>query len=221
MIKQYGPVRLLDIEAEAPQVWDFSGATHVRVDMRASSAAETEMQRRGFLFADRTLRVSVRLDRLPAGLDAMIRLPLADGVPYREDIYRMACGAFADDRRFHVTPEPDAALAAEVLRGWVDALDDVLVCLVRGRPAGFLALRAGEEGSLFVHLAAVEARFRASGAAASLYAGACRLAARRGCRRLEGRVSSRNTAVMNLYAALGASFSGPRDIFLMEVRHDA
>ena len=53
-----------------------------------------------------------------------------------------------------------------------------------------------------------------SGAAMALYAKACREAGERGFRRLEGRISSRNTAVMNIYAAFGAVFTEPQDIFL-------
>ena len=221
MIKEYGSVRLLDIEASAPAVWDFSGVTHVRAVLDAGPAAEMEMQRRGFFFADRTLKVSISLSRLPDGLDRMIRLPVVETNGYRQDILRIACAAFTDDRRFHIRPDCDPELAGLVLREWVDGLDEVLVCLFREKPVGFLALKQSAPDAFFVHLAAVEERYRMTGAAMTLYAQACRLAASRGCRRLEGRVSSRNSAVLNVYAAFGASFSEPRDIFLKEVEHDA
>lgn len=221
MIRNYGTVRLFDAEASEPEDWDISGATHARIVLDACPAHEMEMQRRGFLFADRTLKTSISLTRCPVDLDRMIRLTLVETNDYKQDILRIACASFVDDRRFHVAPDCDPTLAAIVLREWVEELDAVLVCLFREQPVGFLALQECAPDALFVHLAAVEERYRMTGAAMSLYAGACRLARERGYKRLEGRVSSRNTAVMNVYAAFGASLSEPRDIFLKEVRHDA
>lgn len=221
MIKKYGEIRLLDIEADVPAEWEFSGASHVRAVLNALPASEVEMQRRGFVLADRTLKVSISLSRLPEGMDRMIRLPVVETKQYREDILRIANDCFTEDRRFHVTPDCNGHVAAMVLQEWVEALDDVLVCLFREKPVGFLALRQSGPDTLFVHLAAVEEKYRMTGAAMTLYAEACRTAAARGYRKLEGRVSSRNTAVMNVYASFGASFSEPQDIFLKEVCHDA
>ncbi len=221
MIKEYGSVRLFNAEASVPEEWDFSGATHAKVVLDADAATEVEMQRRGFIFADRTLKTSISLARCADDLDKKVRLPLLETKEYKQDILRIACSSFADDRRFHIVPDCSPTLAAFVLEEWVEALDDVLVCLFRDKPVGFLALTQSASDALFVHLAAVEEKYRMTGAAMSLYAGACRLAASRGYKRLEGRISSRNTAVMNVYAAFGASFSEPKDIFLKEVRHDA
>ena len=69
---------------------------------------------------------------------------------------------------------------------------------------------------MFVHLAAVEEKYRMTGAAMALYANACKIAKERGYKKLEGRVSTQNTAVMNVYAAFGATFSEPQDIFIKE-----
>ena len=54
----------------------------------------------------------------------------------------------------------------------------------------------------------------------ALYANACKVAKQRGYKKLEGRISTQNTAVMNVYAAFGAVFSEPQDIFIKEVSHD-
>lgn len=75
----------------------------------------------------------------------------------------------------------------------------------------------GEGDRRFVHLAAVLERYRASGAALSLYAAAARDCKSQGVRFLEGRISTANPAVMNLYAFLGAKFSQPVDVYLKEV----
>lgn len=221
MIKEYGPIRLFDAEAASPQAWDFADATHAKIILDSRPSSVVAMQQQGFLFADRTLKTSISLARCTVELDRMVRLPLAETREHRQDILRIACASFVDDRRFHITPHCDPAVAAMVLEEWVRELDDVLVCFFRDRPVGFLALKETAPDSLFVHLAAVEERYRMTGAAMSLYAGACRLARERGYKKLEGRISSRNTAVMNVYATFGASFSEPRDIFLKEISHDA
>ena len=72
-----------------------------------------------------------------------------------------------------------------------------------------------------VHLAAVEAKYRVTGAAMGLYAKAIEVVRERGFKTLEGRISSFNTPVMNLYATFGAQFSEPQDVFLKDLRHDA
>lgn len=56
----------------------------------------------------------------------------------------------------------------------------------------------------------------------ALYANACKVAKERGYKKLEGRVSTQNTSVMNdVYATFGAMFSEPQDVFIKEVRNDA
>ncbi len=221
MIKEYGPIRLFHAEAASPTVWDFSGATHARIILDSRSTSIVAMQQQGFLFADRTLKTSISLARCTAPLDKLIRLPITETDGYRQDILRIACASFVDDRRFHITPHCDPTVAEIVLKEWVQKLEDVLVCSFHDRPVGFLALKETAQDSLFIHLAAVEERYRMAGAALTLYAEACRLARERGYKKLEGRISSRNTAVMNIYATFGSSFSEPRDIFLKEISHDA
>ena len=50
-----------------------------------------------------------------------------------------------------------------------------------------------------------------------LYAKAIEVALERGFKTLEGRISSLNTAVMNVYTIFGAQFSEPEDVFLREL----
>ena len=221
MIERYGNIALADIRAEKPEVWDFQEATHARVQLPASPENVMAMQKEGFLWADRTLKTSIVLGRCTADLDRMIRLPVIETRDFKDDIFRIACASFTYDRRFHIEPACSASTAALVLREWVDELGEVLICQFRNLPVGFLALKQKAEDTLFVHLAAVEEKYRMTGAAMTLYATACKLARERGFKKLEGRISSQNTAVMNVYAAFGASFSEPVDIFLKRLHHDA
>ena len=221
MIRQYGNIVLADVWAEVHDSWDFGEATHARVQLPASASNVMTMQEAGFLWADRTLKTSIVLSRCTADLDRMIRLPVVETSDFKDDIFRIACASFSYDRRFHIEPACSADTASIVLREWVYELGDVLVCQFKGIPVGFLALKQTEDDTLFVHLAAVEEKYRMTGAAMTLYATACKVARERGFKKLEGRISSQNTAVMNVYAAFGASFSDPIDIFLKRLQHDA
>ena len=176
------------------------------------------MQREGFFWADRTIDVTIRLDKVVQDLKHLQRFPTAETADYKEDIFRVAQESFVQDRRFHVAPDCDPRVSAVVLRRWVDELGSSLVTVVNGRLVGFLNLRENlSDGSCEVRLAAVDARYRMSCAAMGLYARAIELARERGFKKLIGRISSLNASVMSLYASFGAQFSNPHDVFLREI----
>ena len=214
---QYAPdIRLLDIECEAPGDWDAGDATHIRVSVPAGYNSHCELLQRGFHFVDRTLDVSINLLRSKQDYSALVRTePILTG-QRRSEVCRIAQQSFPTDRRFHLSVAPNQQLAGIVIARWVDWLDDWYLIEHNGEATGFLAL-TGDAQQKFVHLAAVLEKFRASGAAMSLYAAAARDCKAGGARFLNGRVSSSNTAVMNLYAFLGGSFSNPMNVYLKEV----
>lgn len=217
MIRVFENIRLADIAAVKPESWDLSGATHARVTMPSCADTETEMQRLGYFFADRTLKVSIGLSKIASDLKRFIRLPIIETTDYKDDIFEIAHESFTRDRRFHIVPKCDQAVSAWVLREWVAAIDKAWVCLYHDKPIGFLVLKETSSDTLFVHLAAVKESYRMTGAAMALYAKAIEVARERGHKKLEGRISSLNTAVMNIYATFGAVFSDPQDIFLKEL----
>lgn len=178
------------------------------------AANEIRMQRNGFFFADRTVKTTIGLSKIAVDLDRFIRLPIIETMDFKDDVLRIAVASFAYDRRFHVLPDYSTDVSSVVLKKWVEELDTFFVALFKERPVGFLALKETAPDTVFVHLAAVEEKYRMTGAAMALYADACKIAKERGYKKLEGRVSTQNTAVMNIYTAFGATFSDPRDIFI-------
>ena len=193
------------------ETFEIDGRRYEREVLPSCADSEFGMAREGWYFADRTLRASIPIAKVTADLKRLQRMPIAETSGLKDDIFRIAHASFTRDRRFHVAPKCDPAVSAAVLRRWVDALGPTFVCLYHDKPVGFLNLREN-----FVHLAAVEEKYRVTGAAMGLYAhaiGACR---ERGFKTMEGRISSLNTPVMNLYASFGAVFSDPEDIFLRE-----
>lgn len=178
------------------------------------AANEIRMQRNGFFFADRTVKTTIGLSKIAVDLDRFIRLPIIETTDFKDDVLRIAVASFAYDRRFHVLPDCSTDVSSVVLKKWVEELDTFFVALFKEQPVGFLALKETAPDTVFVHLAAVEEKYRMTGAAMALYANACKAAKERGYKKLEGRVSTQNTAVMNIYTAFGATFSDPRDIFI-------
>ena len=214
MIETYGGITVANEETDA-------NATVCRVIEAADAANEISRQRNGFFFADRTMKTTISLSKIAVDLDRFIRLPIIETAAYKDDVLRIAVASFAYDRRFHVLPDCSTDVSGVVLKKWVEELDTVFVALFKEQPVGFLALKETAPDTMFVHLAAVEEKYRMTGAAMALYANACKVAKERGYKKLEGRVSTQNAAVMNVYAAFGATFSDPQDIFIKEVSHDA
>ncbi len=214
--RQYGKIRLLNIECDSPYDWQLEGATHVRVSIPARYENQAELARQGFFHADRTLGVSIGLSRSTVDFASLVRIEPRITDERRDDILAIAKQCFPTDRRFHIAHALNQAIADEVLVSWVKDLPPCYLYEHKGQAAGFLAL-TGEGDRRFVHLAAVLERYRASGAAMSLYAAAARDCRSRGIRFLDGRVSTANPSVINLYAYLGAKFSDPMDVYLKEV----
>ena len=192
--------------------YDINGRCYEREVLPSCADTEFDKVRNGWYFADRTLKVTIQLAKVTADLKRLQRLPIVETPDYTEDIFRIAHESFTRDRRFHVAPKCDQAISAVILRRWVDELGPTLVCLYHDKPIGFLNMREH-----FIHLAAVEAKYRVTGAAMGLYAKAIEVALEHGFKTLEGRISSLNTAVMNVYTTFGAQFSEPEDVFLREL----
>ena len=209
MIETYGDIVVTNVETDA-------NATVCRIIESADAANEIVRQRNGFFFADRTVKTTIGLSKIAVDLDRFIRLPIVETTEFKDDILRIAVASFGYDRRFHVLPDCSTDVSGVVLKRWVDELDTAFVALFKEQPVGFLALKETAPDTVFVHLAAVEEKYRMTGAAMALYADACKIAKERGYKKLEGRVSTQNAAVMNVYAAFGATFSDPQDIFIKE-----
>lgn len=213
--RSYPGFELTCIQADRPEEIPDDLTGIIRVELPSVAGNVSGMAAKGFSFGDRTLGVMINLIRVSADLEKMIRFEVRPaGEEDKAAILEIALNSFPTDRRFHVKPEPDQAIANEIIRDWVDQLTNVFVCVHKEQVVGFLDLEPVGEKEYFIHLAAVTERYRAAGAALALYAFAIGEARNEGKARVLGRISSANTAVMNLYARLGAVFSDPIDVFL-------
>lgn len=170
----------------------------------------------GYYFVDRTLDVSITLSKVN-DYERLIRLPIVKTTGYKKEILQIAQKSFPYDRRFHLQLNYNQQFANVVIADWVNRLGEVYVCLYKDMPIGFLALIQIDDKNSFVHLAAVDEEYRMTGAAMALYAKAIQVSKEKKYLNLNGRISSKNIAVMNLYANFGAKFSNPIDIYIKEV----
>ena len=129
-----------------------------------------------------------------------------------ERISEIAKKSFVQDVRFFDSVPP--VMNENILENFLSEMKTCYVCRVKNEIAGFIEVVESEENfSAEIRLAAVDEKFRLSGAALSLYAGAANFLREKNFRKLIGRISTKNIPVVNLYATLGANFSRPYDIY--------
>lgn len=173
------------------------------------------LRRQGYCMIDRTLRATVSLGK-KANFAPFCRIPVEEYEGELERIYEIAETSFLLDSRFMAHAEADEGEIRQKIHARVGQMRKFYVCRCKGEVAGFLELARDEKATqeAEISLAAVDAKYRVAGAALSLYAGVAKLCQEQGLKRLWGRISARNVSVMNLYAALGASFSLPYDVYV-------
>lgn len=189
----------------------------VKIFVDSENAIFDLLSQNKYIFVDRILDVSMALSKVN-DYEKLIRLPIVKTTEYKKEILQIAQKSFPYDRRFHLQLNYNQQLANVVIADWVDKLDEVYVCLYKDMPIGFLALIQIDNKNSFVHLAAVDKEYRMTGAAMALYAKAIQISKENNYLNLNGRISSKNIAVMNLYANFGAKFSNPIDIYIKEVK---
>ena len=173
-----------------------------------------ELHNKGYVFVDRTIKATIPL-KDTTNFQKLCRLEIEESTS-NERIHEIAEKSFVNDARFFSTFPPK--FDEKLFDDYFSEMESCYICRVKNEIAGFMEIvvdssNKSGEGAV-VRLAAVDERYRLSGAAVSLYAGAADLWRQKNFRRLEGRVSCRNMPVVNLYASFGATFSCPLDIYI-------
>ncbi len=215
-MEKYDDIVLCNVQTD--ETLDFSqmGIGYIRVKTPALEVMQVLLREEGFFHADRMLKAIINLKRSNIDLDKKIRLEIRKTKDHREEILAIALNSFPVDRRFHVGEHCDDVVASKIITAWVDEIEEFYVCYFHERIVGFAGLEETEPGIYEIKLAAVDEKYRMSGAAVSLYAFLVKDCIDMGGKSLYGWISTVNVAVMNLYASLGAVFSEPSDIFLKE-----
>ena len=169
------------------------------------------LKRQGYFFADRTIKASIPL-KASFDFKKFCRLEIEE-TAINERICEIAKKSFTEDVRFWRALPPK--FDEQLLNDYLSPVQKIYVCRCKNEIAGFLeAVYNPNGGGATIRLAAVDEKYRLSGAALSLYAGVADLLCQKNIRRLEGRISTKNMSVLNLYVALGANFSLPLDIYI-------
>lgn len=190
---------------------------HVRFSIPTERGFQKELVQAGHVLVDRTIEVKVPLKKNKMDFSKFCRMPILLEPSRKEEIYELALHNFKNDRRFNVMLEPqDEKVYEGILHQWVDEQEDVFACNYKEKVIGFADVRLLETYSNvpFIYLAAVDEKYRASGAAMSLYAFVFQYMKEKGHNYVYGRISSQNMAVMNLYASFGATFANPYDVYI-------
>jgi RimJ/RimL family protein N-acetyltransferase len=195
----------------------FCEETHAElVSTRCPAQAVGEignLSRAGFVSVDLNFEVvlsRVRTAKIPTARFSCRAVEPEDF----DEIYRIAGKAFQFGR-YHTDPRFPRELADRRYVHWMrsaltrrSAGQDVFAVGPPGKPIAFLHA-AFENTSVDIRLAAVDPESDFGVAGLALYEGALRLLHERGYTRAKARISAANTAVVNIYAALGFQFTKP------------
>ena len=179
------------------------------IDSARNDLAEF-LRQKNFVFIDRTIQATIPL-KSSSDFKKFCRLPLETS-ELNERISEIAKKSFTQDVRFFDSVPP--TFDEKILENYLSEMKSCYICRVKNEIAGFIeVVDSDEKSECIIRLAAVDEKFRLSGAALSLYAGAADLWKEKNFRKITGRISTKNFPVVNLYATLGANFSRPYDIY--------
>lgn len=173
------------------------------------------LRNEGYIMVDRTIKATIPIKKDKV-FSRLCRIPLERKDKLENRIFEIAKQAFLPDSRFFDRANTSEDEKREAICAFVDEMKSFYICRFKGEIAGFLeVVPDGErQDQAIIRLAAVDEKYRVAGVATALYAGAVEKCREQGIKKLWGRISSRNMAVMNLYASLGAAFSQPLDVYV-------
>ena len=143
----YPSFRLSEVKGDSPsEVPAVSGEGFFRAEIPSAPCNCSEMLKKGYIFADRTLGVEVNLKQSRIDYKKLVRFEISRTDSISEEIIDIALSSFPSDRRFHVAAKPDMKIAEPIIRKWLDDLSEVYVCMHKEHVAGFLGLVFSTEG---------------------------------------------------------------------------
>ncbi len=216
-LKKYPALDYAAIELDCCDAVPVMDESSVRLSIPTGYREQIEFIQSGYMLADRTIEVKVSVKKNKTDFQKFCRMPVEFAPSKKEEVFKLAKKSFNGDHRFRVNFDlHDEKIYEGLLRQWVEEQTDIFICNYKDILAGFADIRFPEEysGAPFVYLAAVDDTYRTSGAAMSLYASVFQHMKEKGYHYVYGRISSKNMAVMNLYASFGAVFAKPYDIYI-------
>ncbi len=215
----YGDIRVgyCGLEESVEELPD--GFDYLLAKARPEDAARIAgLEEKGFMFHNRTILGEINLESLKEEPVRKIRADVRTDREFTQDVYGLAQGAFRTDRRFHLARQFDNDAAGKILKGYIDFYKEqesvLFKCFHKERLVGFTIVQMLEGGCCENVLGAVEPAYQSRGAALNLYSYMLQQLRESGRKRLYGRISTANTASINLHIALGAKYSLPEDDYI-------
>ncbi|MBQ9609847.1 MAG: GNAT family N-acetyltransferase [Lachnospiraceae bacterium] len=214
--EKFDNVFLRNIETDEEIHISPDDCTNIRVKTPAKYNFQTMLEKQGFFHADRMLKVSINLKKISPEIDKKIRQKVIKSDAFEQEIFDISKNSFPVDRRFHVGKDYNNAIADKIIASVMNDIEEYYIVFFKDIPVGFAGIKEIEKDIYEIKLAAVDEKYRMTGAALSLYSYLIKTYSEKGGKQLIGWISTVNVAVMNLYSALGAVFSEPSDIFIWE-----
>ena len=150
---------------------------------------------------------------LPRSPISIVKAELAD-----QSLLADAAGQVYGNERFHKDPAIDPNLADERYRRWMTSAfkapdQTVYKCIKKGKIVGFFVVEMPEKGVVFWSLIGILPQYQGKGIGKQAWVAMLDHHQKQGAEKVYTSLTSRNTAVFNLYVALGFRFPEPNAIF--------
>lgn len=182
-----------------------------------------QLEDAGFSFHNRTMLCEIQLDRLNPDLVKLVRGDVRKTAALPEEICAVADKAFTMDRRFHLDKGFNQMLAGRILGKYVpeqlESACAVYACYHKNRMIGFTVVKDLGGGKCENVLGAVDPEYQNKGAAFNLYIYMAESLKEDSYKTLCGRISTTNTASINLHIMLGGKYSHVEDEYIFRSRN--
>lgn len=178
----------------------------------------------GFCFHDRCLQMEIGVSHARESFsEAVSSLSISESACFTDEMFEMACAAFALDRRFQLEPDFEPAwkirdVIEAAVAHYQTGRHKILCAECQGNPVGCVLIRDMGGGVYENVLGFTKPGIAGKVAAIPLYIGALELIKACGGKRYAGTVSSTNMGSLNLHMSLGAKVVGIIDRYILRKR---
>lgn len=210
-------IKITNLESDSLNNCEIDNVQYLRLSLENHGLDQVkECAQKHLYLYDRMLDVAVPLKNRQNDFSKKIRLKaelFQDND--KQELLKIAYRGFTDDSRFRIPAPESELLYKNTIQYYMDQAEATYVCRYKDLIIAFANITFIKDGTVpFFHLVAVDEKYRMMGAALSLYSNVCQIYGEQGYTSIEGKISTKNTAVMNLYGSLGGIFKNPQDIYV-------
>ena len=192
-------------------------ADYIRLEVKPSDEKNKKiLSENQYIWVDRTIKAKIE-----SNFSKLIRLDVQELGSITDEVYDIAEKAFKKDRRFFLSVDYKEEIGHRVLRDYIFQQSQknhvIFGCYYEKKMIGVLIALKLDPHTYETVLGAILPEWQAKGAGISLYAYEFDVLKKRDGRTLYSRISTDNTASLNLHLSLSQgniSFLQPLDIFL-------